>query len=175
MICNGSDVFSAIAATVRAMASTYFRAPVTSPEEAVNAQTNEEQPTPSLPPASSEAMDEYYQLQQNLLLTTVGLTGFIFLSVWVAYSLHIALNYLIGACVGVVYLRMLAKGVAKLGRERGRLGSGRLAIFIGLMIFATQYQQLEIVPVFLGFLTYKAALIVYTLWTAVLPESMAQE
>jgi len=32
-----------------------------------------------------------------------------------------------------------------------------------------QWQQLQVVPVFLGFLTYKAALIAYTLWTAVLP------
>lgn len=154
-----------------------FRSPVTSPEEAVEAQTNEElaDVAADLPPASQEAMAEYFRLQQNLLLMTLGLTAFIFVSVWLAYSLHIALNYLIGACVGVVYLRMLAKSVAELGRERGRLGSGRLAIFIGLIIFSTQYQQLEIVPAFLGFLTYKAALIVYTLWTSILPESMAQE
>ena len=154
-----------------------FRVSVTSPEEAVEAQTSQDSAVvgADLPPASDRAMGDYFRLQQNLLLTTLGFTAFIFVSVWIAYSLHIALNYLIGACVGVVYLRMLAKSVAEIGRERSKLGSGRLAIFIGLMIFATQYQQLEIVPVFLGFLTYKAALISYTLWTSVLPESMAQE
>ncbi|MEM8613641.1 MAG: ATP synthase subunit I [Cyanobacteria bacterium P01_H01_bin.105] len=150
---------------------------MTSPEEAVEAQTHEESAAVAteLPPSSDKAMGEYFRLQQNLLLTTLGFTAFIFVSVWLAYSLHIALNYLIGACVGVVYLRMLAKSVAELGRERSKLGSGRLAIFIGLIVFATQYQQLEIVPAFLGFLTYKAALIAYTLWTSFLPESMAQE
>ncbi len=149
---------------------------MTSPEEAVEAQTNEESANASteLPPASEQAMGEYFRLQQNLLLVTLGFTALIFVSVWLAYSRHIALNYLLGACVGVVYLRMLAKSVAELGRKRGKLGSGRLAIFIGLIVFATQYQQLEIMPVFLGFLTYKAALIAYTLWTSVLPESMAQ-
>ncbi|HSM84166.1 MAG TPA: ATP synthase subunit I [Nodosilinea sp.] len=116
-------------------------------------------------------MAEYYQLQQNLLLTTLGFTGVIFFSVWLAYSLPIALNYLIGACGGVVYLRMLAKSVANIGRGSQRVGSGRLALVVGLVLVATRWQQLEVVPVFLGFLTYKGALIAYTLWTAVLPKS----
>ncbi|MGB3311953.1 MAG: ATP synthase subunit I [Nodosilinea sp.] len=116
-------------------------------------------------------MDEYYQLQQNLLLTTLAFSGVIFVSVWLAYSLPIALNYLIGACGGVVYLRMLAKSVASIGRGSARLGSGRLALVVGLVLVATQWQQLQVVPVFLGFLTYKGALIAYTLWTAVLPKS----
>ncbi|NJL45533.1 MAG: ATP synthase subunit I [Leptolyngbyaceae cyanobacterium SM2_3_12] len=118
-------------------------------------------------------MEEYYQLQQNLLITTLIFTVIIFFPVWIVYSLHIALNYLIGACAGVVYLRMLAKNVASLGRGQGKIGSGRLAIVGGLILVATQWQQLEVVPVFLGFLTYKAALIAYTLWTAVLPSQYA--
>jgi ATP synthase protein I len=122
-----------------------------------------------LPPPVDAAMGEYYRLQQNLLICTVTFSAVIFCCVWLAYSLPIALNYLIGACGGVVYLRMLAKNVANLGRGQAKVGSGRLAIVIGLILVASQWQQLEIVPVFLGFLTYKAALIAYTLWTAVLP------
>jgi ATP synthase protein I len=122
-----------------------------------------------LPPPVYAAMGEYYRLQQNLLICTVAFSAVIFLCVWLAYSLPIALNYLIGACGGVVYLRMLAKNVANLGRGQTKIGSGRLAIVIGLILVASQWQQLQIVPVFLGFLTYKAALIAYTLWTAVLP------
>ena len=111
---------------------------------------------------NSGNMEDYYRLQQNLLIFTVMLSGIIFFSVWLFYSLHIALNYLIGACTGVVYLRMLAKGVAELGHQRQRLGSGRLALFIGLIVVATQWQQLELIPAFLGFLTFKASLIGYT-------------
>lgn len=122
-----------------------------------------------LPPPVDTAMGEYYRLQQNLLICTVAFSAVIFFCVWLAYSLPIALNYLIGACGGVVYLRMLAKNVANLGRGQSKIGSGRLAIVIGLILVASQWQQLQIVPVFLGFLTYKAALIAYTLWTAVLP------
>ncbi|MBD2260178.1 ATP synthase subunit I [Pseudanabaena sp. FACHB-2040] len=115
-------------------------------------------------------MGEYFRLQQNLLICTLVFTIIIFFSVWGFYSLDIALNYLIGACTGVVYLRMLAKNVADLGRGRQKIGSGRLALFIGLILVATQWNQLQVMPVFLGFLTYKAALIAYTLWTSVLPE-----
>ena len=127
----------------------------------------------SVTPSESDAenpMVEYYRLQQNLLICTLGFTAIIFGFTWGFYSLNIALNYLIGACTGVVYLRLLAKNVADLGRTKGKLGSGRLAIVVGVILVAIKWQQLEIVPVFLGFLTYKAAVIAYTLWTAVLPE-----
>ncbi|MBR8827906.1 MAG: ATP synthase subunit I [Gomphosphaeria aponina SAG 52.96 = DSM 107014] len=114
-------------------------------------------------------MEEYYRLKQNLLLGTLALTGIIFISVWVTYSLNTALNYLIGGCVGVVYLRMLAKEVERLGNQKRRLGSTRLALFVGIIIVATQWQQLQILPIFLGFMTYKAAIIFYVLQTTLMP------
>lgn len=117
----------------------------------------------------NESMQEYYQLQQTLLLTTLVLTGVIFIAVLLSYSPNIALNYLLGACVGLVYLRMLGKDVAALGGGKRRLSSTRLALVAGVLIVASQWQQLQIMPVFLGFLTYKAALIVYVLQTTLKP------
>lgn len=114
-------------------------------------------------------MQEFYQLQQNLLVTTLVATGIIFLSVWVFYSLAIALNYLLGATTGVVYLRLLAKNVERLGRQSQKVGSSRLALLIALILVASQWNQLQIMPIFLGFLTYKAALIIYVLWTSFSP------
>ncbi|WP_081942888.1 ATP synthase subunit I [Myxosarcina sp. GI1] len=119
--------------------------------------------------SSEPTMQEYYQLKQMLLLTTLLLTGAIFSCVWIFYTFNIALNYLLGACIGVVYLGMLAREVERLGTQKRSVGSTRLALLAGIIIVATQLQQLQILPIFLGFMTYKAAIIVYVMQTTLTP------
>lgn len=116
------------------------------------------------------SMQEFYQLSQELLTVTLVLAGIIFICVWIFYSLHIALNYLLGACTGVVYLKMLGKDVERLSRQKTSFSKNRLALFIGLIVIATQWQQLQILPIFLGFLTYKASLLVYMIRTLMPPD-----
>jgi ATP synthase protein I len=141
----------------------------TSPElVTVESNTSEVGTVPAEPDPS---MEEYYKLKDELYVITLTITGIIFISVWVFYSLNIALNYLIGATTSVVYLRMLAKDVERIGREKGSLSKTRLALFVGLIIIATQLNELKIMPIFLGFLTYKAALIIYVLRTSLMPNS----
>lgn len=126
-----------------------------------------EEKTPSS--SESNSMEDYYQLKNTLLLVTLAFTAVVFLCVWYYYSLNTAISYLLGSCVGLVYLRMLAKDVEKLGGEKKGLGSSRLALFVGLMIVATQWEQLQVLPVILGFMTYKAAIIFYVLQTTLTP------
>jgi ATP synthase protein I len=114
-------------------------------------------------PETSGSMQEFYRLQQELLILTIALTGVIFFPVWYFYSLNTALNYLIGAVTGVVYLKLLARNVEQLGNQKDQIGKSHMAIFVGLIIVATQLNQLHVLPIFLGFLTYKGTLLVYTL------------
>jgi ATP synthase protein I len=137
------------------------------PTELVGEETTPEQS--SVTQSSEDSMGEYQQLKRELYLITLAITTVAFVTVAFVYELRVALNYLLGAVAGVVYLRLLAKDVDRIGNESSKLSLNRLALFVGLMLVAAKWHQLQILPVFLGFLTYKAALLIYllrTIWLA---------
>jgi ATP synthase protein I len=114
---------------------------------------------------SYDPIDEYGDLKFKLFVITLLLSGAIGLGVWGVYGVNLALNYLLGAGVGVVYLRMLARGIDQVGAEQKQLSYSkfsRFALFTVLIVAATRTQQLHVLPVFLGFMTYKVAILVYT-------------
>jgi ATP synthase protein I len=115
--------------------------------------------------SSDGAMTEYVKLKRELYITFVVIGIVVFVSVWLAYELNVALNYLLGAIVGLVYVRMLAREVEKISSEKTRLNNNRLGLFAGVIILAIRVPQLQVLPVFLGFLTYKLVLLIYTLRT----------
>lgn len=116
----------------------------------------------------TDSMEEYYQLKQSLLVGTLVISLICFASVWFFYSLNIALNYLLGATFSLVYLSTLAKEVERIGTSERRISSTRLLLFVGLILVASQLQQLKILPIFLGFLTYKPAVLFYILPSSLL-------
>ena len=122
---------------------------------------------PEIEFSSEGSMDSFYRLQAQLMRITIAFSVIVFVVTCFAYSWHVGLNYLLGACTGVVYLRMLSKNVEAIGRNSTRISSSRLALVAALILVASQWNQLEVMPVFLGFLTYKAALIGYTIWAVV--------
>jgi ATP synthase protein I len=115
----------------------------------------------SVTQSSENSMGEYQQLKQELYLITLAIAAVALPTVVYFYGLRIAGNYLLGAVTGVVYLRLLARDVDRLGTETMKLSLNRQVLVIVLMLVAAKWHQLQILPVFLGFLTYKAALIVY--------------
>jgi ATP synthase protein I len=123
---------------------------------------------------ASGAMEDYYQFKNGLIISSSVIAGLLFGPVWWIYSLKVASSYLLGAAAGVLYLRILAKNVEQLGTGNTQVGKGQLGVFVLLIIFATKWDQLEVLPVFLGFLTYKVGILIFVLWTAVLSPSTTQ-
>jgi ATP synthase protein I len=148
----------------------------------VNTQNTPTQPAPAtedLPQTGTvstvvsetgNSLQDFYRLQQELLVYTLAFTAIITIAVWIFYSLNIALNYLLGASTGVVYLKMLARDVERIGSQNQKISKTRLGLLIGLMIVATRLDQLQILPIFLGFLTYKLSLMIYVLRSALAPD-----
>jgi ATP synthase protein I len=134
------------------------------------------EPLESDPELSSDrSMTEFYALRRELWVSTAIFGGIIFPVVWYLYGQNTALNYLLGAVTGLVYLRLLGRNVEQLGTEKMKVGQSHVAVLVGVLIFSTQLEPLHIFPVFMGFLTYKAALLLYTLraWLTSLDESNA--
>jgi len=120
------------------------------------------------PEVKEDSMKEFYQLRNNLLIGTILIAVVSFILVWWFYSFNTSLNYLLGACFSLVYVNMLAREVERVGTFKKRIGMTRLAIFMGLIIVATQRQQLQVIPIFLGFMTYKACILFYILPSSLL-------
>jgi len=105
-------------------------------------------------------MEEYNHLKFKLLVLTITSGVLIGLAVWFWYGWKIALSYAVGSLVGTIYFRMLTKSVDRLGGESNGLGLSRLGLFVILIAIAAKSDQLEILPAFLGFMTYKLAVLV---------------
>jgi ATP synthase protein I len=108
----------------------------------------------------SDGMEEYDRLKFKLLVLTLVSGAIIGSAVWFWYGWKIALSYAVGSLVGTIYFRMLTKSVDRLGGESNRLGLSRLGLFVILIAIAAKSEYLEILPAFLGFMTYKVAVLV---------------
>ncbi len=148
--------------------------PTEVPESQTEPEGSESVSDPAAVPEQSscgESMQEYFALQRELLWTTLVLALAIFAVVCFTQSLATALSYLLGAMTGLLYLRQLGKAVERIGTENNRLGKSRLGLFIVLVVLASRWQQLELLPTLLGFLTYKVAVLFYSLRTSLIPPS----
>jgi len=109
---------------------------------------------------SDNGMDGYLRLQRRLILATLAATALAVPVTALCFDLPTAGSLLIGALAGLLYIRLLARSVSRLGGDRKSVGKVQLLVPVVLVLAAARIPQLEIVPALLGFLLYKPALIV---------------
>jgi len=108
-------------------------------------------------------MDDFKRLQRRLLLITLCLSLGTVLITALVFDRSTALSLAIGAAGALLYLRLLARSVSRLGENSRSVGKVQLLVPIVLVLAASRLPALSILPVFLGFLLYKPAVIIQAL------------
>jgi len=114
----------------------------------------------SLDTSSGVKSDEYLELQFRVLRLTslltifsVGLAGFF-------WGIQVSASLFIGALSGILYFRLLARGIGRLGTSSKIVGKVQLLVPVLLFLVSSRFPQLDLIPALLGFLLYKPALII---------------
>jgi ATP synthase protein I len=111
-------------------------------------------------------MEDYERLQRRLLIATGCATALaVPLTAWL-FDGFAALSLLIGGLGGILYLRLLARSLSRLGGDSRSVGKIQLLVPVVLVMASVRIPFLQIVPALVGFLLYKPALIVQVLLDA---------
>jgi len=108
---------------------------------------------------STSSSEEYAQLQQRIFRTVVIVSLFAVTVTALSFEPHVSISLLVGAFSGVVYLRILARSIGKLGKSSKSVSKFQLVIPVLLVLSASKLSQLDLLPALLGFVLYKPALI----------------
>jgi ATP synthase protein I len=114
--------------------------------------------------SAENGMESFARLQARLMLATVIVSVVAILFTAFYFDLFVARSLLVGAVAGLFYLRLLARSVARLGGGSRQVGRFQLVVPIVLIVSAARFPQLDLLPAFVGFLLYKPALILQTVF-----------
>ena len=113
---------------------------------------------------AENGMESFARLQVRLMLATLIVSAVATLFASFYFDLFVARSLLVGAVAGLFYLRLLARSVARLGGGSRQVGRFQLVVPIVLIVAAARLPQLDVLPAFVGFLLYKPALILQTVF-----------
>ncbi len=114
--------------------------------------------------SAENGLESFARLQVRLMLATVIVSVVAILFAAFYFDLFVARSLLVGAVAGLFYLRLLARSVARLGGGSRQVGRFQLVVPIVLIVSAARFPQLDLLPAFVGFLLYKPALILQTVF-----------
>ncbi|ABX09507.1 hypothetical protein [Prochlorococcus marinus] len=117
--------------------------------------------------ASSEAPskdpsneNEYVQLQSAIFKLAFVLSTLAVGFTAIAIDFHSSISVLVGALSGLIYLRLLARSIGRLGVQSQSVGKAQLLVPVVLVVVVTKLPQLDLLPSLVGFLLYKPSLII---------------
>ena len=110
--------------------------------------------------SSDDFNSEYMELQLRIFLFAIVFTAFAVLITAIFFDLQMATSLLVGALFGILYLRLLARSIGKLGKTSTSVSKIQLLVPVLLFFLVSRFSELELLPALLGFLLYKPALIV---------------
>lgn len=113
---------------------------------------------------AENGMESFARLLVRLMLATLIVSAVATLFASFYFDLFVARSLLVGAVAGLFYLRLLARSVARLGGGSRQVGRFQLVVPIVLIVAAARLPQLDLLPAFVGFLLYKPALILQTVF-----------
>ena len=104
--------------------------------------------------------DEYLELQFRVFRLAFLLTIFFVCIAGFFWGIKASASLFIGALSGILYFRLLARGVGRLGTSSKIVGKVQLLVPVLLVLVSSRFPQLDLIPALLGFLLYKPALII---------------
>ena len=109
---------------------------------------------------SGDLSAEYVLLQLRIFRINLVVTAFAALVSILFVDLNAAISLLLGACSGIIYLRLLAKNIGSLGKSSSSVGKVQLIVPAALVLVVAKVPELHLLPSLVGFLLYKPSLII---------------
>ncbi|XP_048127047.1 protein CONSERVED ONLY IN THE GREEN LINEAGE 160, chloroplastic isoform X2 [Rhodamnia argentea] len=121
---------------------------------------------------AAQSKERYYKLKEKLQVLTLGVGGIGLVSTYFCYSPEIGASFGVGFLGSLVYIRMLGSSVDSMadgakGLIKGAIGQPRLLVPVVLVMIYNRWNailvpeygtmHLELIPMLVGFFTYKIA------------------
>ncbi|KAJ0112532.1 hypothetical protein Patl1_02423 [Pistacia atlantica] len=131
---------------------------------------------------AAQSREQYFKLKRKLQILTLGIGGVGLISAYVSYSPEVAASFGAGLLGSLVYIRMLGSTVDSMadgakGLIKGAAGQPRLLVPVvlvmiynrwnGILVPEFGYMHLDLIPMLVGFFTYKIATFVQALEDAI--------
>ena len=107
----------------------------------------------------NDSAEEYVQLQQRIFKAALIVSAIAVSIAALFFESQASISLLLGALSGLIYLRLLARSIGRLGRNSKSVSKIQLGVPVLLVLAVSKLPQLELLPALLGFLLYKPSII----------------